>query len=325
MSSDGDPINQARLAGAARGLTPEGLATVTWCGFALACCFVVLRLYVRTTESRRLFSDDYWLLAALFFLLTQAILQTLQNHSLYYLIYASAGEVPAGKALLDEGNIYVRYQFVIIVLFWTITWSVKYSFLALYYRLFDGLAIYRKIWWAVVILAAMAYVGCWIASVWTCHPPSTYFDFGTPHTFSNKISYVRLTDSRAMRKAYRPRRQRHIDQLQHSRGRIDRSDDHGTTDQASKLLARLPSSTTGSHWHIQRRVHRHCLCPRTPHSDHSSRALRSSWPGCLGRRGKQHERGSRQPTRSEEFLWQGLGSNSEEILGSARLIQCPLE
>jgi hypothetical protein len=182
MSSDGDPINQARLAGAARGLTPEGLTTVTWCGFALACGFVVLRLYVRTTESHRLFSDDYWLLAALFFLLTQSILQTLQNPSLYYLIYASAGEVPAGKALLDQGNVYVRYQFVIIVLFWTITWSVKYSFLALYYRLFNGLAIYRKIWWAVVILAAMAYVGCWFASVWTCHPPSTYFDFGTHFT-----------------------------------------------------------------------------------------------------------------------------------------------
>lgn len=178
MSSDGDPINQARLSGAARGLTPEGLTTVTWCGFALACSFVTLRLYVRSTESHRLYSDDYLLLAALFFLLAQAILQTLQNASLYYLIYASGGEVPAGKALIDQGNIYVRYQFVIIVLFWTITWSVKYSFLALYYRLFNGLAIYRKIWWAVVIFAAMAYVGCWVASVWTCHPPSTYFDFG---------------------------------------------------------------------------------------------------------------------------------------------------
>jgi hypothetical protein len=181
MSSDSDPINQARLAGAARNLTPEGLTTVTWCGFTLACCFVALRLYVRSTESNRLFSDDYWLLAALFFLLTQAVLQTLQNPSLYYLIYASAGEVPAGKALFEQGNIYVRYQFVIIVLFWTITWSVKYSFLALYYRLFNGLAIYRTVWWSVVILTALAYVGCWFASVWTCHPPSTYFDFGTSY------------------------------------------------------------------------------------------------------------------------------------------------
>jgi hypothetical protein len=179
MSSDGNPINQARLSGAARGLTPEGLIIVTWCGFGLACGFVLLRIYVRITESNRLSSDDYWLLAALFFLATQAVLQTLQTPSLYYLIYASGGEVPAGKALIDKGNIYVRYQFVIIVLFWTITWSVKYSFLALYHRLFNGLAIYRKIWWVVVVFAALAYVGCWIASVWTCHPPSTYFDFGT--------------------------------------------------------------------------------------------------------------------------------------------------
>lgn len=178
MSSDGDPINQARLEGAARGLTPNGLITVVWCGFALACSFVILRCYVRLTESRRLFSDDYWLLTALFLLAINGILQTLQTPSLYYLIYASSGEVAAGKALIDEGNIYVRYQFVIIVLFWTITWSVKYSFLALYYRLFTGLAIYQKIWWAVVVFSALAYVGCWITSVWTCHPPSTYFDFG---------------------------------------------------------------------------------------------------------------------------------------------------
>jgi hypothetical protein len=181
MSSDGDPINQARLSGAARGLTPEGLIIVTWCGFGLACGFVLLRLYVRITESHRFSSDDYWLLAALFFLATQAVLQTLQTPSLYYLIYASGGEVPAGKALIDEGNVYVRYQFVIIVLFWTITWSVKYSFLALYFRLFNGLAIYPKIWWVVAAFTALAYVGCWIASVWTCHPPSTYFDFGTFH------------------------------------------------------------------------------------------------------------------------------------------------
>lgn len=178
MSSDGDPINQARLEGAARGLTSDGLITVVWCGFALACSFVILRCYVRLTESRRLFSDDYWLLTALFLLAINGVLQTLQTPSLYYLIYASSGEVAAGKALIDEGNIYVRYQFVIIVLFWTITWSVKCSFLALYYRLFTGLAIYRKIWWAVVVFSALAYVGCWITSVWTCHPPSTYFDFG---------------------------------------------------------------------------------------------------------------------------------------------------
>jgi len=177
MSSD-SPINQARLQGAARGLARGGLVAVTWAGFSLACGFVLLRCHVRIKENRRLFSDDYWLLAALFFLAVNAILQTLQTPSLYYLIYASSGEAPAGKALMDEGNVYVRYQFAIILIFFTIIWSVKYSFLALYYRLFKGLTMYRGIWWVVVNFAALAYVGCWFASIWTCHPPSTYFDFG---------------------------------------------------------------------------------------------------------------------------------------------------
>ena len=110
-------------------------------------------------------------------------------------VWTSIGKVPAGQPLLDNGNKYVHYEFVIIGLFWTILWCVKASFLALYYRLFDGLPKYRKAWWAVVIFTVGAYIGCWvsfrsyhttraqidtsqISSVWTCHPPANYFHFG---------------------------------------------------------------------------------------------------------------------------------------------------
>jgi hypothetical protein len=79
------------------------------------------------------------------------------------------------------GNIYVRYEFPIIGLMWTVLWCVKASLLALFWRLFDGLPQYRRMWWVVVVFVALSYVGCWIASAWTCHPPSTYFDFGMSH------------------------------------------------------------------------------------------------------------------------------------------------
>lgn len=170
--------NQAKLQGAAKGLPSHGLIAVTWSGFALASAFVALRVYARISENRRLFTDDFWILAALGFLLVNAVLQTLQANSLYYLVFASAGRVPAGETLLAQGNLYVRYEFVVIALFWTVCWCVKASFLSLYWRLFDGLPTYRKMWWAVVLFAAGSYVGCWIASAWTCHPPSIYFDFG---------------------------------------------------------------------------------------------------------------------------------------------------
>lgn len=173
-----------------RGLSLHGLVAVAWSGFCLACLFVALRCYSRLSESHRLFSDDYWILAALTFLVVNAVLQTLQAPSLYYLVLVSVGRVPAGEALLAQGNEYVRYEFVIIALFWTITWCVKAAFLSLYWRIFEGLPEHRRMWWVVAVFSASAYVGCWIASVWTCHPPSTYFDFGKSATPRAAAAFV---------------------------------------------------------------------------------------------------------------------------------------
>ncbi|KAI7231661.1 hypothetical protein KC330_g6287 [Hortaea werneckii] len=173
--SDG---NAAELPGAASGLSPAGLIAVAWVGFAVAAWLVGLRLYARISENRTLRSDDYCLLLALSFLLANAILQTLQTQSLYYLVRYGAGQVPGGQQLKDHGNNYVRYQFAVIAIFWSVLWSVKASFLALYYRFFRSKTRYRTAWWCSVTFTALAYVGCWIASVWTCHPPSNYFNFG---------------------------------------------------------------------------------------------------------------------------------------------------
>lgn len=166
IMSDG---NAAELAGAASGLSPAGLIAVAWVGFAVAAWLVGLRLYARLSENRTLRSDDYCLLLALSFLLANAILQTLQTKSLYYLVRSGAGQVPGGQQLKDHGNNYVRYQFAVIAIFWSVLWSVKASFLALYYRFFRSKPWYKTAWWCSVTFTALAYVGCWIASVWVCN------------------------------------------------------------------------------------------------------------------------------------------------------------
>lgn len=170
--------DEVQLQGSARYLTSGRLIAVTWSGVGVAVLFVVSRCLARHAELKRLHTDDYWMIAALVVLIVNAVLQTLQSPSLYYLIEVEAGMVPAGSPMLVQGNAYVRYEFTIIALFWTVLWCVKASFLSLFYRLFQGLPRYRRWWWAVVVFAACAYVGCWVASVYTCHPPSTYFQFG---------------------------------------------------------------------------------------------------------------------------------------------------
>ncbi|RMY53451.1 hypothetical protein D0863_13945 [Hortaea werneckii] len=94
------------LQGAARDLPPAGLIAVAWVGLVLAASLVGLRLYVRITENRTLQSDDYCLITALVLLLVNAILQTLQTQSLYYMVKNRAGQVPGGQQLVDQGNDY---------------------------------------------------------------------------------------------------------------------------------------------------------------------------------------------------------------------------
>lgn len=281
MPSPPSPTNQARLAGAARGLSADGLIAVAWAGVALAFVFVALRYYARLSESRRLFVDDYWMLAALLCLVTNAILQTLQAHSLYYLVKASAGIVPAGAALLAEGNKYVRYEFAIIGLFWTVTWCVKATFLSLYWRLFDGLPMYRKLWAGVVVFTVLAYVGCWIASAWTCHPPSTYFHFGESTSYSHRRNAANLVN-REMREAHRYPRKRHFHQLQYSCRRSLRYTHHGLTPSIAALTPGQPKTKDWAWCHIRCRCYSHCNGNCSSHPNCGPRKIGSCRPGCLG-------------------------------------------
>lgn len=121
----------------------------------------------------RLLADDYLILLALAFLIANSVLQTLQAPHLYYILHQ-----PKGPDLVDHVEHYTYSEFAIIGIFWSVLWSIKGSFFALFYVLLDGLPFYRRVWWPVTVFAFLAYVGCWIVSVLTCHPPSNYFKFG---------------------------------------------------------------------------------------------------------------------------------------------------
>lgn len=153
---------------------PEyGLIAVAWVGTALGVIFAALRIFARLTRVKRLLADDYFVLSALAFHIVNAILHTIQVPSLYYIM-----ENPRGPDIADQAVRYTRYQFGVIVIFWSVLWCVKGSFLALYYRLFDGLFLYRCVWYVIASVTVGMYIGCWMASVFACHPPSAYFKFG---------------------------------------------------------------------------------------------------------------------------------------------------
>ena len=158
-------------------LPPRALLAVVWTSFSMAFLLVILRTAIRFKVIARLSMEDYWIFIALATLLTSCILQTIQLPSLYYMLDIIAGVIPVSAELISAVENYLRFEFPIMGLFWTAIWCVKASFLALYFKLFRELPIYRRAWYALAAFTFCAYVGCWITLSTSCHPISNFFKF----------------------------------------------------------------------------------------------------------------------------------------------------
>ncbi|KAF5669682.1 hypothetical protein FCIRC_9193 [Fusarium circinatum] len=176
MSTPPPTDPNAPLTGAASSVNRQGLTIIVWTCFTIATLFVSLRLFVRWLQNRRFLADDYWITWAWLCALTMAILQTEQMDSLWYMTYLQAGRVAYDpKELEFHRSQITRWQFPVIKMFWIILWSVKASFLALFYRLVQPFPVVRRCWYGVAVFAALALIVCVICSALTCSPPSNYF------------------------------------------------------------------------------------------------------------------------------------------------------
>lgn len=72
--------------------------------------------------------------------------------------------------LMRDAKFHTDFGLALIGVFWSVLWSIKASFLALYWKLFQGLGRYKKWWKGVAVFTFLAYVGCWLASVNVCQP-----------------------------------------------------------------------------------------------------------------------------------------------------------
>ena len=180
-------------------LQPAGFVAIVWCSIVLATGFVVARTYLRITRVKRLGYEDHWIYFAFLILVVNAVLQTLQVPNLFDIERARAGLQQPGSSLTLNGDRYIQYEFCILGLFWTVLWSVKGSWLAMYWRFFDELDLYRGRWKGVALFVFATYAGCWVASSLVCQPVSTLFHFGDFSCFLEiKSLLVNLFD-RSMR------------------------------------------------------------------------------------------------------------------------------
>ena len=155
----------APLPGSAASIDRQSLTAIIWTCFGVATTALSLRLAVRWRLNARLLIDDYWMIWAWLCVLTMSILQTEQMDSLWYMTFLKAGRIaPEPEVLAEQNYQLTRWQFPIIKLFYISLWSVKASLLSIFYRLIKSFPILRRCWIFVVVISALALLGCILSS-----------------------------------------------------------------------------------------------------------------------------------------------------------------
>ena len=137
---------------------------VVWSGAFIASSFTVTRIAIRSYKFRKIFSDDILVIIALAVLLASAVLYQITLVPMYTLLRVAAGLEPPKADFMQMGSKYLKLQFAITCLFWTILWTVKLSFLAFFRRLSSGLKQHETAWWIVLVFVVLSYVSCYCRS-----------------------------------------------------------------------------------------------------------------------------------------------------------------
>ena len=107
-----------------------------------------------------------------------AVLYTLVTPTMFILDTVSTGKELPPPDIMSVGAFYLKCQFAIICLFWTTLWTVKVAILMFYKSLFNRLPKQMTLWWCVLGVVVVLYVGCWGSQLASCAPISGYFVLG---------------------------------------------------------------------------------------------------------------------------------------------------
>ncbi|KAJ9617004.1 hypothetical protein H2200_000725 [Cladophialophora chaetospira] len=141
-----------------------------------------VRIFVALEQQRKFGWDDGWLVAAYIFFLTLSILYIVAAHRMFQITRVVGGEIPPYPSISDDGLFIQKIFFVTTSGLWFVLWSVKFSLLAVYKRLMQGLPHMLRLWWAVVVFCLVVLVGAVTSSMLSCSSMRAWFTAGACST-----------------------------------------------------------------------------------------------------------------------------------------------
>lgn len=132
---------------------------VMWGGGAIAVMFVFFRFYARIKRFKRLYWDDFFaFMAAVINIISVIIWQTLVVHDLYEVINGLKGFQRPKPDFAARLRRYFDTAFALFILFNSMLWAIKFSFLIFFRRLGKHVRRQRLLWWPILTFTVISYV-----------------------------------------------------------------------------------------------------------------------------------------------------------------------
>jgi hypothetical protein len=125
--------------------------------------------------------DAFMYLALISFAITCALYYATIN-TFFNVSAIAVGKMQPYASLQDDLVVMLYEFFTVQFFFWLTLWSVKWSLLFMFKRLTDGLPLYHKVWWGVLIFSILTFIGCCISNFTSCSSMHAWFTAGECNT-----------------------------------------------------------------------------------------------------------------------------------------------
>ncbi len=126
----------------------------------MSLCFLLFRLFVRIKSFRKLFWDDFLVVAAWGMLLGSAVLWQVEAPTLYEQYAVEAGQEPFSLEFIDRDTAFLHTIVPSTILFYSCLWTIKLSILIFFRRLGSKVTGQKIWWWCILGVTILTWVAC---------------------------------------------------------------------------------------------------------------------------------------------------------------------
>ncbi len=145
---------------------------------ALATCFTVIRVAIRAWKGRFWLTEDVTVCLAWTCFIAMTIGYICVTDTLYRVSEVGNSDMPPYQGFQEDTVFVLKIFFPNTLLLWTTLWLVKLALLLQCRRLIDRQPRCLAVWWVIVGLTSLFYVGCVVSEFTSCHSLHAWFTFG---------------------------------------------------------------------------------------------------------------------------------------------------